>query len=54
MAKPKKPQKKLPEDTRTQQQRFEDFARAHGATDEVLDRAMGDVAKDKAKRADKT
>lgn len=41
MAEPKKPK---PKDTRTQQQRFEDFAREHGATEDVLDKALGDVA----------
>lgn len=37
-------------DERTQQQRFEDFAREHGATDDVLDKALGDVAKAKPKK----
>jgi len=39
-AKPKK-------DERTQRERFEQFAREHGADDDVLDRALGDVAKSK-------
>ena len=47
MAEPKKPK---PKDTRTQQQRFEDFAREHGATEDVLDKALKDVAKPKEKR----
>lgn len=37
MAEPKKPK---PKDTRTQQQRFEDFARDHGAIEDVLDKAL--------------
>ncbi|MFN3463320.1 MAG: hypothetical protein ACK4X1_04515 [Terricaulis sp.] len=47
MAEPKKPK---PKDTRTQQQRFEDFAREHGATEDVLDKALGDVKKPKPKK----
>lgn len=37
-------------DTRTQQQRFMDFAREHGATEDVLDKALGEVASDAAQR----
>lgn len=40
MPEPKKPREKPAADTRTQQQRFEDFAREHGATKEVLDKAL--------------
>lgn len=47
MATPKKPKSK---DTRTQQQRFEDFAREHGATEDVLDKVLGDVAQARTKR----
>lgn len=48
----KTPPKKTPpkKDERTQQQRFEDFAREHGAVDDVLDRALSDVAKAKPKK----
>lgn len=46
----KAPANPKPKDERTQQQRFEDFAREHGATDEVLDRALVDVAKAKPKK----
>ena len=35
--------KKAP-DTRTQAERFEQFARDHGATEDVLDGALGDKA----------
>ena len=45
-AKPKKD-----EDTRTQQQRFKDFAREHGATEDVLDKALGEVAAAKPKKS---
>lgn len=41
---PKTPKAPAKPDTRTQQQRFEDFAREHGADDaEALDRAFGDM-----------
>jgi hypothetical protein len=49
LAKPNKPSKakKKPADTRTQRERFEEFAIEHGATEDVLDRALSDVAKSK-------
>jgi len=37
-------------DERTQRQRFIDFAREHGAEEDVLDRALGDVANAKTKK----
>lgn len=45
----KRPQKP-PKDTRTQRERFEQFAREHGATEEVLDKALGDVKMPKPKK----
>lgn len=47
----KQPPKKepKPKDTRTQQQRFEEFAREHGATEDVLDKAMVDIGKARPK-----
>lgn len=48
----KTPAKKTPpkKDDRTQKQRFIDFAREHGADEDVLDKALGDVAKAKSKK----
>jgi hypothetical protein len=46
---PKQPVKSKAKDNRSQKQRFEDFAREHGATEDVLDKALGDVAKSKSK-----
>jgi len=46
---PKKKRAKA-KDTRTQRERFEQFAIEHGATDDVLDKALGEVADAKAKR----
>jgi hypothetical protein len=47
-APPKKTQPK--KDERTQKERFIDFAREHGADEDVLDKALGDVAKAKPKK----
>lgn len=44
------PPKKAPKDARTQSERFEEFAREHGAVDDVLDRALSDVAAAKPKK----
>jgi hypothetical protein len=44
---PRKPQTK---ETRSQSERFKQFAREHGATEDVLDKALGDVAKAKPKK----
>lgn len=51
MKQPKKPPKQK-KDERPQRERFEQFAREHGATEDVLDKALGDVAKAKAKAKD--
>ena len=40
-------------DTRTQAERFEQFAREHEATEDVLDCALGDVAKAKPKKTNR-
>lgn len=49
----KTPAKKTPakKDERTQRERFEDFAREHGATEDVLDKALGDIAKQHTDKA---
>lgn len=49
MAEKKAPAKKSKpkKDERTQKQRFIDFAREHGAEEDVLDKALSDVAKSK-------
>lgn len=45
---PAKPKPK--KDEGSQRERFEQFAREHGATDDVLDRALGDVANTNPKK----
>lgn len=45
MQKKQSPAKQKPKDERTQRERFEQFAREHGATENVLEKALGDVAK---------
>lgn len=49
MGKPNKPaaKKKTKAAEKPQRERFEQFAREHGATEDVLDKALGDVAKAK-------
>ena len=49
MAKKTAPKPSPKKDERTQRERFEQFAREHGATEDVLDKALGDVAKAKPK-----
>lgn len=44
MQKKKPAVKKKPADPRSQAERFEQFAREHGATEDVLDKAMGEIA----------
>ncbi|MGE0533130.1 MAG: hypothetical protein AB7P35_17615 [Hyphomonadaceae bacterium] len=44
MPKKKSAPKKKPAGTRPQAERFEQFAREHGATQEVLDKALGEIA----------
>lgn len=50
MAKIPPPKPKPKKDERTQKERFIDFAREHGATEDVLDKALGDVSRAKSKK----
>lgn len=54
MKQPKKsPAKaKPPKDARTQGERFAQFAREHGADEDVLDKALGDIAPTKRAKAE--
>jgi hypothetical protein len=49
-----KKQPPKPKDTRTQRERFIQFAKEHGATKDVLDQAMGEVARDAKSKKKKT
>jgi hypothetical protein len=51
LAKPNKPavKKRAKAPERPQRERFEQFAREHGATEDVLDKALSDVEKAKKK-----
>lgn len=46
-----KPPKKAQKPRTDQSERFKQFALEHGATEDVLDKALGDVASDAKERA---
>lgn len=50
MAKKTEPKPSPKKDERTQQQRFEEFAREHGATEDALDKALGEIAAAKSSK----